>query len=191
MKTSRVTKCDFKNEWQSKNGPMYSWYVSFDNGDHAEFNTKSPDRGPWEVGAEANYTTEAKEYKGNIYYKGTKITPFDQGKSGKAWTPDPERESRKERWAKQLMITRQACLNTACQLTANGGAEANIDTLKDTAAELEKWVLRGMDLHKLANPTQNGTPAQAAPAKAPAKTAETVRQPKPALADMPEDDLPF
>lgn len=191
MKTSQVVKCQFKKEWQSKNGPMYSWQVMFDNGDSGEFNTKSPDKGPWDVGAEANYTLEPKDYNGTTYYKGTKITPFQQGApsgGGSKWTPDPEKESRKERWAKQILIGRQACMNTAASLISAGCGASTVENLTGIADQLEAWVKRGIDIRVLASgpvaPVESARPAPT-PAPPPKPT------PVPVSSPNDESDLPF
>lgn len=192
MKTSAVVKVSFVKEWQSKNGPMYSWHVTMDNGDSGEANTKTPDKGPWAVGEEANYSIDAKEYNGNTYYKITKITPFQQGKPGAAsgakWTPDPEKESRKERWAKQILIGRQACMNTAASLISAGCGPSTVENLTGIADQLETWVKRGIDIRALAaSPTAAAVEvAKVAPVAQPA--------PKPApppVVSSDEDDLPF
>lgn len=154
MKTSTVVKVSYVKEWQNKNGPMYSWHVTMDNGDSGEANTKTPDKGPWAVGEEANYSIDAKEYNGNTYYKITKITPFQQGKPGAAsggakWTPDPEKENRRERWAKQLMITRMGCLNTAASLISAGNGDSSTDNLIDLAKTIEGHVLHGLNIEAL------------------------------------------
>jgi len=186
MKTSQVVKCQFKKEWQSKNGPLFSWQVAFDNGDSGEFNTKSPDKGPWEVGEEANYTLEPKDYNGTTYYKGTKITPFQQGKpaysgGGAKWTPDPEKETRRERWAKQVIISRQSALNTASSLISAGCGPSTTDNLRDIAEQLEKWAYRGLDLKALVA----GPVAPAPPVAEPAKpTQDPFKRPQ-------ESDLSF
>jgi hypothetical protein len=188
MKTSPVVKCSFKNEWQSKNGPMYSWQVAFDNGDSGEFNTKSADKGPWEVGEEASYTLEAKEYNGKMYYKGTKITPFQQGKPGytsgaSKWMPDPEKETRRERWAKQVIISRQSALNTASSLISAGCGPSTVDNLRDIAEQLERWAYRGLDLKSLvAGPLPQPAPE---PAPTPAPPAAN------AQGENEDDGLPF
>lgn len=189
MKTSQVVKVTYKNEWQSKNGPMYSWTVAFDNGESAEFNTKSPDKQPWEVGETANYTIEEKEYNGRIYHKGTKITPFQQGGKpgfggGKQWTPDPEKETRKERWAKQMLISRLACLNTASSLISAGSGPSTTENLEGIAEALEKWACRGLQLSQFTTPkpVEQPKPEPAKPAPKPAPVA---------VGPEAEDDLPF
>lgn len=186
MKTSNVVKVTYKKEWQSKNGPMHSWHVTMDNGDAGEVNTKSADKGPWEVGEEASYTMEAKDYNGNTYYKITKITPFKQGAAqggGSKWVPDAERESRKERWAKQLIISRQAALNTAASLISAGNGQSSVENLTGIAGQILKWTFEGINLNALANPPKAEVPKPEPP---PA--------PKPAPAHIVGDDessLPF
>lgn len=105
--------------------------------------------------------------------------------AGKKWTPDPEKESRKERWAKQIMITRMGCLNSALSLNASGGIETSkgaYEAVMATAEMMEAWVKRGLDLKALVNPAP-----VAPPAPEPAKPA-----PAPQRQQIPDHDtVPF
>lgn len=195
MATSTVVKVAFKKQFPSNYGPQYSWHVTMDNGDAGETTTKT-ELPPWEVGNTADYTMEWKEYNGQQYAKIKKV--YEQRGAGgnggggakKAWTPDGERETRRERWAKQIMITRQACLNTASSLISAGCGPSSLENLKGLAEDLETWVKRDIDLKKIVA----SAPAPAAEAPVPAPPAQPKPTPRPApVAVSPEgeDDLPF
>ncbi len=55
MKTSKVTNVQSEGTWQSPNGLMYKWEVSFENGDHGQAMTKDQEHKTWMVGQEINY----------------------------------------------------------------------------------------------------------------------------------------
>lgn len=182
---SEVVKVTYKKSFSTKNGEMHSWHVTMDNGDMGETSTKT-DKAPWAVGDEAEYTIEEGQY-------GTKIKKaFSQNAGGGfsgtkpaqgKWTPDPEKETRKERWAKQIMITRQACLNTASGLISAGNGDSSIDNLTGLAEKLEKWVKRDIDLKSLVAPALPPTPE---PPPAPNT------KPEPSYTQLRDDsDLPF
>ena len=188
---STVVKVSFKKEFDTKNGTMYSWHVTMDNGDMGETSTKS-DKAPWAVGNEAEYTLEETQYGNKI-----KKVYAQQGggfKGGNAnagaskWTPDPEKETRKERWAKQIMITRLACLNTASGLISAGNGESSLDNLTGLAEKLETWTKRGIDLKALVAPAlptvTNEPPANYA-------TSDSIRQGVSAPMPSKFDEPPF
>lgn len=189
-----VAKVTFKKEFSTKNGQMYSWHVTMDNGDMGETATKE-NTPPWAVGEEAEYNRVEEEYNGQMYVKLKKAFTQGGGKGfgggGSKWTPDPEKESRKERWAKQIMITRMGCLNTATTLwtsvqSGNLPLLEQADSVKDLAEIFETWVKRGIDLKALVAAPPVVAPA--APAPEPAKAAP-VAKPTPVAVD--EDDIPF
>lgn len=151
----RYTARSGKNEGKT----LYKYDVELDNGQAGQMASET-EEAPVKVGEEVAINS----YKGNSGYPDNWYLDRPKGGGykggGKQWTPDPERENRKERWAKQIMITRQACLNTACQLMSNGGAKADLKSLTETAEALEAWVKRGINLSDLVN----GTKAAAATA---------------------------
>jgi hypothetical protein len=55
MKTSKVSNVQSEGTWQSPNGLMYKWEVSFENGDHGQAMTKDQEHKTWLVGQEINY----------------------------------------------------------------------------------------------------------------------------------------
>lgn len=188
MKQSKVVKVTYKKPWESKNGTMHSWHVTMDNGDAGECNTKTADKGPWEVGDDASYTVDGKEYNGNTYYKITKITPFQTGKTGgagKAWTPDPEKETRMERWAKQRLIVRQSSWSAAIHLanTLPAGEVDGAGYVKDLAHMIEEDVYRGIDVRALMPKAEAPTVTND-----PQPVMKAAPKPQPVIAD---DDLPF
>lgn len=148
---SKVVKVAFRKEFTTANGSMFSWHVTMDNGDAGETATKA-NKEPWAVGEEAEYTKEEKEYNGQVFTKIKKVYANGQGgfHGAKKWTPDPEKETRVERWAKQLLISRQACLNTAASLIASGAGPATIDNITALADKLAEHVYQGVDIRKLA-----------------------------------------
>jgi hypothetical protein len=189
-----VANLKFLKTFQTRSGgEMYSWHVVMDNGDAGEVSTKT-DKAPWTIGEEAEFTTEQQTYGDKTYTKIKKA--FTQGGGfkgggGSKWTPDPEKESRVERWAKQTLIGRQACLNTAASLIASGSGEATTENICGIAEKLEAWVHRGVDMRRLAKgepkPAQvtNDPPAQyAKPAPAHAKA-------DPNYTDTDGSPLPF
>jgi hypothetical protein len=191
-----VANLKFLKTFQTRNGEeMYSWHVTMDNGDAGEVATKTH-KEPWAIGEEAEFTTEQQTYGDKTYTKIKKV--FAQGGGGykggggSKWTPDPEKESRVERWAKQTLIGRQACLNTAASLIASGGGPSTLDNLFALADKIEEHVHRGVDIRRLAKGTDvkpaqvtNDAPAQyAKPAPAPAKA-------DPNYTDTDGSPLPF
>lgn len=192
MATSTVVKVAFKNQFEGKFGPQYSWHVTMDNGDAGETVTKT-DMPPWEVGNPAEYTLEWKEYNGKSYAKIKKAFEQRAGGNGdgkRQWTPDPEKETRKERWAKQIMIGRQACLNTAASLISAGCGPSTVENLTGLAEQLETWTKRGIDLKTLVAPAPAPQPA-AAPPPAPRPTPAPRPQPVATSPDGEDDGLPF
>jgi len=191
-----VANLKFLKTFQTRNGEeMYSWHVTMDNGDAGEVSTKTH-KEPWAIGEEAEFTTEQQTYGDKTYTKIKKV--FAQGGAGYKgggggkWTPDPEKESRVERWAKQTLIGRQACLNTAASLIASGGGEATAENICGIAEKLEAWVHRGVDIRRLVKgpdvkPAQvtNDPPAHySKPTPAPAKA-------DPNYTDTDGSPLPF
>jgi hypothetical protein len=170
---SRVDSVKYNRAFSSKNGEMHSWWVVMVNGDAGETATKS-DKAPWAVGDEAEYTFEDGQYP-----KIKKVFAEGGGGGGfgakKAWTPDPEKETRKERWAKQVMITRHACLNTAVEIIVGGQSKCTAQEVMILAEHLETWVKRGIDLKSLVATAEAPKPApgpSSVPGHTPASTSE-------------------
>lgn len=106
---------------------------------------------PVKVGEEREFNVYANSnpsYADNWYLKKAKSDGGFKGGGGK-WTPDPEKENRKERWAKQLMITRMGCLNTAASLISAGNGDSSTDNLIDLAKTIEGHVLQGLNIEAL------------------------------------------
>lgn len=110
------------------------------------------------------------------------------GSGGSKWTPDPEKENRKERWAKQVVISRQSALNTASSLISAGCGPSTVENLTGIAEQLEKWAYRGLDLKALVNP-----PATAIDfaAKVAEQKATNSKAPTPAAQVRDMDEVPF
>lgn len=147
----------------------YKFDVVLDSGEHGQLaclqNELNGTDAPVAIGEthEFNvYTNSNPDFADNWYVRKPKSEGGWKGGASK-WTPDPEKENRKERWAKQIMITRQACLNTAASLISAGNGPSTIDNLTGLASQLEEWVKRGIDLKSIVNPTPAPAPAPAAP----------------------------
>lgn len=185
-KKSTVVKVAYKKEWSTKDGQtMHSWHVTMDNGDAGSINTREK-KEPWAIGEEAEYTVETREYNGDTYTNIKKVYAAKGGFGGKTWTPDPERETRLERWAKQRVISRQACLNTAASLIASGCGPATVENLTGIADKLEEWAWQGVasKVATIMRPTAAAptttNDAQASYGKAPVS-----------VSPQGEEDLPF
>lgn len=183
---------------------MYSWNVVTEAGDSGTTNTTKKEA-PWNVGDEAEYDVEKTEYNGNTYTKLKKV--YAQGGGGfgggKKWTPDPERENRHERIARQALIVRQSCLAQAMDYVCRTGDKPSLEAVLASAIAFEKHVLRGDILKRMAHAGEQAAPApapatttvdaaanyaqqQAAPQAAPQQQADPV-----ATSPLGEDGLPF
>lgn len=195
--TGKVIDLQASGKWTSKKGTseektMYRFDITIDTETGEEsgqisFDTNDP---PVKFGDTVNVSIyPAKgDYPPSIYLDKPKANGF-AGKAGggKNWTPDPERESRRERWMKQILIGRQACLNTAASLISAGCGASTVENLTGIAEQLEAWTKRGLDLKSLTAPV---APAPAQPA-AP-QTPPPAPKPAPvAVSPQGEDDLPF
>ena len=86
MKTSKVTKAEFKKEFDSNYGKLYSFLVEFENGDSGFYNSKNKDNPKFTVGKEADYTVEEKQGNKGSYniikpVKKDFTTTYDKGSS--------------------------------------------------------------------------------------------------------------
>lgn len=214
---SKVLKVELVKEFQTKAGTtMYSWNVVTEAGDSGTTNTAKKEA-PWNVGDEAEYDVEKTEYNGNTYTKLKKV--YAQGGGGfgggKKWTPDPERETRKERIARQALIVRQSCLAQAMDYVCRTGDKPSLEAVLASAIAFEKHVLRGDILNRMAHAGEQAAPAPVqtvapAPVPAPPQATTTVdaaanyaqQQADPqaapqqqagpvATSPLGEDDLPF
>jgi len=84
--TSKVTKAVFKSEFEGQYGKLYSFFVTFDNGDEGFYNSKFRDQTKFVEGKEANYTKE--ELTGKKGTKYFKIKPADF-EAKKGWVAEP------------------------------------------------------------------------------------------------------
>ena len=214
---AKVLKVEHAGEWNTKDGEvMHKWNVVTENGDAGTVNTKK-NEAPWQVGDEAEYEVVKKEYNGNTYTTLKKVYANNGGGQGgyqkRAWTPDPERENRQERIARQALIVRQSCLAQAMDYVCRTGDKPSLEAVLASAIAFEKHVLRGDILKRMAHAVEQAAPvaqppatatqsaqpatpsttldaaaqyAQAKAAPAPAPTTEPV-----AVSPMGESDLPF
>lgn len=202
---AKVLKVEHAGEWNTKDGEvMHKWNVVTDNGDAGTVNTKK-NEAPWQVGDEAEYEVVKKEYNGTTYITLKKVYANNSGYQKKAWTPDPERENRQERIARQALIVRQSCLAQAMDYVCRTGDKPSLEAVLASAIAFEKHVLRGDILKRMAHAGEQAAPAPlpapatpsttldaaaayaaAKAAPAPAPTTEPV-----AVSPMGENDLPF
>jgi hypothetical protein len=199
---AKVLKCEFAKEFTTKDGGiMYSWNVVTDTGDAGTTNTQKHEA-PWNTGDEAEYDLVKKDYNGTTYTTLKKVYANSGGGFGggarKAWTPDPERETRSERIARQLLIVRQSTMTNAMEFVCRTTkAEPSIDAVFAVQVAMEKHVLRGDILKRMATHGEHAAPAPSAPATALDAAAQTAKskaatQEEPmAKSPLGEDDLPF
>lgn len=192
--TGKVIDLQASGKWTAKQGTpeekmMYRFDICIetDSGEeHGQisFDTTEPTVKFGDTVNVAIYPAKG-NYPPSIYLDKPRANGTASRGGARTWTPDPEKESRKERWAKQVMIMRQACLNTASSLISAGNGDSSVDNLTGLAEKLEKHVMRGFDLKSLvASPAP--PPAPAPPPPAP------VAKPAPvAVSPLGEDDLPF
>ena len=214
---AKVLKVEHAGEWNTKDGEvMHKWNVVTENGDAGTVNTKK-NEAPWQVGDEAEYEVVKREHNGNTYTTLKKVYANNGGGQGgyqkRAWTPDPERENRQERIARQALIVRQSCLAQAMDYVCRTSDKPSLEAVLASAIAFEKHVLRGDILKRMAHAVEQAAPvaqppatatqsaqpatpsttldaaaqyAQAKAAPAPAPTTEPV-----AVSPMGESDLPF
>lgn len=215
---AKVLKVEHAGEWNTKDGEvMHKWNVVTDTGDTGTVNTKK-NEAPWNVGEEAEYEVVKKEYNGNTYTTLKKVYANNGGGQGgyqkRAWTPDPERENRQERIARQALIVRQSCLAQAMDYVCRTGDKPSLEAVLASAIAFEKHVLRGDILKRMAHAGEQAAPApvqtvaqapvpaaatpsttlDAAAAYAAAKAAPAATAPEPepmAVSPLGENDLPF
>lgn len=92
MKTSKVSSVEFRKEFDTKHGTMFSWNVEMENGDQGETVTKT-DKRPWGVGDSAEYEVEFREHNGKQYPKLKKANAQAMNGAGGAargWSPEKE-----------------------------------------------------------------------------------------------------
>ena len=212
---AKVLKVEHAGEWNTKDGEvMHKWNVVTENGDAGTVNTKK-NEAPWQVGDEAEYEVVKKEYNGNTYTTLKKVYANNGGGQGgyqkRAWTPDPERENRQERIARQALIVRQSCLAQAMDYVCRTGDKPSLEAVLASAIAFEKHVLRGDILKRMAHAGEQAAPVAQPPATAtqsaqpatPSTTLDAAAQyaqakaaPAPttepvAVSPMGESDLPF
>lgn len=81
-KTSKIIKCEFKNEWANpKGGSIFYHNIEFENGDKGSIGTKSKMPDKLNVGSELTYTIEGDKIKAvqqqNFKGGGFKQEPFE------------------------------------------------------------------------------------------------------------------
>ena len=166
-KESKVTQVAGNGTWDSANGTLYKFEVSFENGDSGQYLSKSQDQTKFKVGEVASYEITSKEVKGKLYYTIKPVSTFvpnGGGGSKPSYQKDPETEKR---------ITRMSVLKCATDLVVNG--EVKIYDLTKVASFMEQYVMSGQDTFT----TMYG------------HMHESKKQPISAMNDSLDQDLPF
>lgn len=128
MPTAKITKMQFKNEWESpQGGTIFYHNIELDNGDKGSIGAKKKEPDFLAVGSELEYTLQESD-------KGNKIKRVQQQGGGFKKKFDPEWEKYKQR-----LIVKQNCMTNAVRLVApfNAGADKPEDMLDTLDAVYE------------------------------------------------------
>ncbi|MEK0324625.1 MAG: hypothetical protein QQN63_02880 [Nitrosopumilus sp.] len=142
---SKVNTVEFKNEWASKYGPMYSFTYEMEDGTILEANHKA-NKG-FEVGTEVEYEVTKDDEYGK---KGKVGKPQEEGKTYPQSTQGAPRAV-SNGVDVQLLIVKQSSLKAAIDYSAVHGGSGTKEIL-DVADIFVKWVMEGSK--PMAEPTK-------------------------------------
>ena len=173
---------------------VYKFEIELDNGSKGQLSCLTEElngtEAPVAIGQthEFNvYASQNPQFLDSWYLRKPKAEGGGWKGGGKGWTPDPNRETAMERWAKQRLIVRQSSYGVAVNVMGALQTEPTFQALRDLAHAIEEDVYRGIDVAKLVKPAvTSDPPAEYKPAPKPA--------PKPAaphIVGEDEDHLPF
>jgi hypothetical protein len=130
-KTSKVSKCEFKNEWTGPNGTVFYHNIELENGDSGNIGGKEKNSIKFSVGKEITYTTE-EDQKGN---KKIKIAskPFVPGAGQKAPTPPVVNTS-------TMCLSYSKDIYVAVYNKSIPGKEPKRELLFELADDMCKWI---------------------------------------------------
>lgn len=134
-KKSKVIQAAGNGSWNSeKYGTFYKFIIGFENGDEAEYSSKTAEQNKFIVGQEVDYILTSKEVNGKMYYQ-CKPAPQQAPQGGNNWAPkpkDPETEKR---------IARMSVLKVAGDLVIND--KVKLVDIVQVAQILERYVMTG------------------------------------------------
>ena len=81
QKKAIVTAVQANGTWNSNYGLMYKFEITFDNGDHGEYNSVKAEQDKFVTGVEAEYLKTSREYNGTTYYTIKPFSNFNAGNS--------------------------------------------------------------------------------------------------------------
>ena len=138
MKTSKVSNVQSEGTWQSPNGLMYKWEVSFENGDTGQAMTKDQEHKTWMVGQEINYELTPNSNP-KFLGKLTKVKePFVATNTGNPMGIFNAND--KPSLNVQNLIVAQSSVASACNLLQQS-SRANSEEVLKVAEEIYKFVM--------------------------------------------------
>jgi hypothetical protein len=136
MKTSKVTNVQSEGTWQSPNGLMYKWEVSFENGDHGQAMTKDQEHKTWMVGQEINYELTPNS---NPKFLG-KLTKVKEPFVAQPNAFTSSNTTMTTQLNVQNLIVAQSSVASACNLLQQS-SRANSEEVLKVAEEIYKFVM--------------------------------------------------
>jgi hypothetical protein len=137
MKQSKVTNVQSEGTWQSPNGLMYKWEVSFENGDHGQAMTKDQEHKTWMVGQEINYELTPNSNP-KFLGKLTKVKEPFVAQNNTSFNSGSQIENKGLNV--QNLIVAQSSVASACNLLQQS-SRANSEEVLKVAEEIYKFVM--------------------------------------------------
>ena len=137
MKTSKVSNVQSEGTWQSPNGLMYKWEVSFENGDHGQAMTKDQEHKTWLVGQEINYELTPNSNP-KFLGKLTKVKEPFVAQNNTSFNSGSQIENKGLNV--QNLIVAQSSVASACNLLQQS-SRANSEEVLKVAEEIYKFVM--------------------------------------------------
>lgn len=126
-KTSKITSCTFKTEWQGQKGLIYFHELKLENGDSGSIGTMTKNPPELSPGKEITYTITSRMYQNKEEFS-IKVVKQSSGFGGKS---QPKDEAR---------ITYLSCLSSAANLFHGQGvfpiSEKQINSLLEVTEKL-------------------------------------------------------
>lgn len=135
-KTSKCIKCDYKNEFDSPYGKLYSFDVAFEDGTKGLYNSKDKDNPKFKVGEEAEYETEEKSgVKNGKEWSFTKIKPAQKNFGG-GYKETPEDRQKK---------ARRTAVGASIDFIALSGKQISEDKVQPLHNFFYTWLIKDID----------------------------------------------
>lgn len=139
-KTAKIEACDFLKTFESRNGTMYSYKLTMDNGEVGTINSKSEWPPFLKVGETLMYAVQSDPKFGNKF---TRLQPDKDKPSVGAFKSGQNWEDKAD---VQKIIVRQNTLQRAFDFYSNGwhetGRKPSPQELMSLADEFTAWVMK-------------------------------------------------